>query len=57
MPVIDLLTPHAYLGFTELEVIKDSSSRSARRNSSKPTENFFSEESNLLMDMVSVGLD
>lgn len=33
VPDIDLLTPHAYLGLAELEVIKDSSSRSAGRNS------------------------
>ena len=33
VPHIDLLTPHAYLGLAELEVIKDSLSRSAGRNS------------------------
>ena len=33
VPDIDLLTPHAYLGLAELEVIKDSWSRSAGRNS------------------------
>ena len=33
VPDIDLLTPHAYLGLAELELIKDSWSRSAGGNS------------------------
>ena len=33
VPDIDLLTPHAYLGLAELEVIKHSWLRPAERNS------------------------